>query len=139
MQEAENPIKKIPVVVTGLEAEVHIDNIEPLAEAGDGGGALQANNNNHGSYQAYLMALHSRLSDFHRDMQELCEENNRLANRNYQPICAATEPLCAPNCSPASGMSTNPTTNYIGDCPPAANKQFGHIEQESTGPLPSLE
>ena len=49
-----NPIKKIPVVVTGLEAEVHIDNIEPLAEAGDGGGALQANNNNHGSYQAYL-------------------------------------------------------------------------------------
>ena len=57
MQEAENPIKKIPVVVTGLEAEVHIDNIEPLAEAGDGGGALQANNNNHGSYQEYLMAL----------------------------------------------------------------------------------
>jgi hypothetical protein len=38
VEAGENPVRKIPVMVTGVEAEVHIDEVEPL-EGGVGGGA----------------------------------------------------------------------------------------------------
>jgi hypothetical protein len=90
VEAGENPVKKIPVMVTGVEAEVHIDEVEPL-EGGVGGGAGGAGGqlgNNGGNDNNYVRALYSQVVGMRRENQEqiqqLREEVIRLSNRNFQ-------------------------------------------------------
>lgn len=91
MQAGENPVKKIPIIVTGIEAEVHIDEIEELpigdvggaggggADGGGAGGAAAGGGNNN-----YVRAMYSQVIGLRRELQETREEMNRLSDRNYQ-------------------------------------------------------
>ena len=132
----ENPVKKIPLLVTGIEAEVHIDEIEPIVEDGAAGGvgeggAPQVNQQMTGIN--YIRAMHSQIVGLRRELQESKEENSRLNNRTNRQLAQmnrsinriALQPArrVGPNQQPVAAaavqarnmarLSKNPRTLYI--------------------------
>ena len=89
MEAGDNPVRKIPVMVTGVEAEVHIDEVELLEQGNGGGGAAgEQLGNNGGNDNNCVRALCSQVVGLCRgsqeQMQQPREEVIHLSDRNFQ-------------------------------------------------------
>jgi hypothetical protein len=85
VEDGENPVKKTPLIVIGIEEEAHIDKILPVEDGDNADGQMNngPNARQAGFGQDHFEALYLQVFGLKRELHDVREDNNRLHEQNY--------------------------------------------------------